>query len=63
MYLLPILLRCLLALFGVEVPDHPWRAACEIAPPMNEPSRPGLPLPERDSRGPVELAWDSLPPG
>lgn len=59
MYLLPILLRCLLALFGVDVPADLRQVACRIAPPLNEPSRPGLPLPERVSGETLEVARNS----
>lgn len=59
MYLLPILLRCLLALFGVDLPSDPWRIACQVAPPLNEPSRTGLPLPEREAVERAEVAWNS----
>ena len=62
MYLLPLLLQCLLALFGVDLHADPLRTACEIPPPMNEPSRPGLPLPERDSGNVAEVALHSLLP-
>lgn len=61
MYLLPLLLRCLLALFGLDLPHDLLRAGCEIAPPMNEPSRHGLPVPERASARPAEVAPRSPP--
>lgn len=62
MYLLPILLRCLLAVFGIDLPADPWRIACQIAPPLNEPSRPGLPLPERVSAEGLKVAGNSPAP-
>lgn len=61
MYLLPLLLQCLLAMFGVDLPADPLRTACEILPPMNEPSPQGLPIPERASRIAAEVAPHSPP--